>query len=135
MSKRLNACLTCQPREIKSFGPDKRGLTRHDDRVCAPCRKEGRQVSTCDPNDPNACASCTPVDCGPDLFMPEPTQLSPEQVAQLEEMLGELKGLRQGARELKRSGNPAVKAEGVKALAHIEDQIQWVTAQLSKEDE
>lgn len=43
MSKRLNACVSCEPEQIKSFGPDKRGLTRHDDRVCAACRKEEDQ--------------------------------------------------------------------------------------------
>jgi len=50
----------------------------------------------------------------------------------LEEMLAELKGLRLGARVLKRSGNPEVRAEGERALTHIEDEIQWVLGQLSK---
>lgn len=88
-------------------------------------------MSVCDPN--NACDRCTPVDCGPDLFMPEPTQLSEEQRRELEDMETRLKALRLEARALKRSGHPGVKAEGTRSEAYIDDQLAWVRGELSKD--
>ena len=40
MSKRLNPCVKCGPDSTgKSRFSRKRGMTRHDDRVCSQCRK------------------------------------------------------------------------------------------------
>lgn len=64
------------------------------------------------------------------LYIPQ--AVDDTQREDLEEMLSELKGLRLGARGLIRSGNPEVRAEGEKALMHIEDQIHWIRGQLSK---
>jgi hypothetical protein len=99
-------------------------------------------MSVCDPNDPNACDSCRPIEGSDragrpldanqngrlDLFEP----LTDEQRREYEDMETRLKALRLEARELKRSGNPAVKAEGAKSLAYIEDQLAWVRSELSK---
>lgn len=46
MSRRLRRCLTCEPQEPT---PERRfsairGYTRHDNRVCAACRRKGHYV-------------------------------------------------------------------------------------------
>lgn len=40
MTRALHTCLTCEPMTSR-FG--RRGFTRHRDRVCAACRREGRR--------------------------------------------------------------------------------------------
>lgn len=40
MTRALHTCLTCEPLTSR-FG--RRGFTRHRDRVCAACRREGRR--------------------------------------------------------------------------------------------
>lgn len=55
-------------------------------------------------------------------------------VKQLEESLAKLYDLRLEARELKRSGHPGARAEGIKAEAEATDHIRWVRQQMSKED-
>jgi hypothetical protein len=65
--------------------------------------------------------------------MPEPSQLTDEQRRELEDMETRLKALRLEARVLKRSGHPGVKAEGVLAEAHINDQLAWIRGELSKD--
>lgn len=52
----------------------------------------------------------------------------------LEESLAKLYDLRLEARELKRSGHPGARAEGIKAEAQATDHIRWVREQMSKED-
>ena len=88
-------------------------------------------MSTCDPNSPVACEKCR----NPQVELPlapTPTRVSREE---LEDMATRLKAIRLEARGLARSGNPAVRAEGKAAVAHCDDQLAWIRAELSKEDE
>lgn len=54
---------------------------------------------------------------------------------ELEDMATRLKALRLEARRLTKSGHPGVRAEAKRAGAYINDQLAWIRAQLSKEDE
>lgn len=88
-------------------------------------------MSVCDPKSPSAC-----VDCTSDLMLPAPSLVarpSDEEIENLEQLLAELRAIRLEARRLARSGNPAVAAEGKRALAQCREQILWIHSQLEDE--
>lgn len=41
MSRRLRPCLTCKPNPKPGKFDRPRGFTRHDDQICASCRRYG----------------------------------------------------------------------------------------------
>ena len=43
MTKRLQPCRTCSPSESTRF--QRRGFTRHANRICAACRREARGIT------------------------------------------------------------------------------------------
>ena len=90
-------------------------------------------MSVCDPSDPNACEKC----CIP----PETVNLIPhsgrpagkpkkDELEELEELLTEMRSLRNEARRLTRSGHPGVQAQALKHMSQAEDNIRWIHARM-----
>jgi hypothetical protein len=55
------------------------------------------------------------------------------EIQKYEQMIEELKKIRQEARDLTRSGHPGVRAEALRHLSNAEDDLRWLKARISKE--
>lgn len=82
-------------------------------------------MSCCDSPD---CEACRPLNIVPRVPTPAATPRE-----ELEQMLGELKGLRIEARQLTKSGHPGVRAEAFSSVAKLDSEIRWINHKLSKE--
>lgn len=56
-----------------------------------------------------------------------------DELEELEELLTEMRSIRNDARRLTRSGNPAVSAQALSQMAQAEDNIRWLHARMVEE--
>ena len=56
-----------------------------------------------------------------------------DELEELEELLTEMRSIRNDARRLTRSGHPGVAVQALKKMAQAEDNIRWIHARLVEE--
>lgn len=93
-------------------------------------------MSVCDPKNP--CEKCqgeghrfvrlAPRIGGGDSIPPQ--HRKKDELKELEELLAEMRTIRNDARRLTRSGNPAVSGQALKYMAQAEDNIRWIHHQM-----